>query len=165
MKKKLGLIILITFAFVLGTCSTWEGDNGIVNIRIVGDSGTSGGSNSRAIVGDGETTIIKGQGGLDLMELFYDIYFVKEIYPNGGKIPKDNIGDGNHSVKYGTNVTCSLVPGTWILIIIATNEPRGMYEAQGVKHGVEIKPGRNEDITIEIKAIDDNNGYYKGTNF
>ena len=97
-----------------------------------------------------------------LSSLFYDIYFVKEIYLDGGKIPKDNIVGGRGVVEYGTNVACSMVPGTWILIICATEGPRGKYFAQGVQRDVEIKPGRNEDITITIK---ESPKFYKNTNF
>jgi len=156
MKIKLGLAFLIISVLVLGACSTWAGDEGIVNIRIVGDSETSGGSNSRAINPDASIA-----SGTELTILYYDIYFVKATYKEGDKIPKDNIVGGRGVVKYGTNVACSMVPGTWILIICATEGPRGKYVAQG-KSDVEIKPGRNEDITITMSAPPN---YYKGTNF
>jgi hypothetical protein len=196
MKIKLGLIILIICAFVLGTCSTWEGDEGVVNIRIVGENGSSG--RSRTIVdpypkdsGDDSgaygLALDEDEHGymnvLQLKDFTYDIYFVKNVYPSIGyevtykkhkegindntgepwkycvisrqpkdnnSIPKDNIGGGRENVKYGDKVACSLVPGTWILIINGYVTKEDGIRAQGVVEKVEIKPGKNEDIEIEM---------------
>jgi len=190
MKIKIGLVILIIFAFVLATCSTWEGDEGVVNIRMVGQNGNSG--RSRTIVnpypdpdsgrGDAygkpnEKTPDYPQEGTEEFKVFlfklsdftYDIYFVKKVYPtkeydiqsddNGeetrnpkanNSIPKDNIGCSKGKVEYGKNTTCSLVPGTWILIISAYVTQEDGFRAQGVVYPVEIKPGKNEDIEIEM---------------
>jgi hypothetical protein len=195
MKVKLGFVIPIICAFVLGTCSTWEGDEGVVNIRIVGEKGNSlGGGSSRTIVkpypDEGDDFGAYGEPNektpaypydplqdeifkFQLKHFTYDIYFVKKVYPTIGyttvtvdssssinielkqpkdnnSIPKDNIGGGRKNVKYGGEFACSLVPGTWILIINGSVTKEDGVRAQGVVYPVEIKPGKNEDIEIEM---------------
>jgi hypothetical protein len=193
MKIKLGLIILIICAFVLATCSTWEGNEGVVNIRIVGEKRSS--ASSRTIerpypdyTSDAHNSEAYGHPNANtpgypkfededqlyeysfkLKDFFYDIYFVKNVYPSIGytgeteldnyiirqpkdnnSIPKDNIGGGRENVKYGDKVACSLVPGTWILIINGSVNKEDGIRAQGVVYPVEIKPGKNLDIEIEM---------------
>jgi hypothetical protein len=186
MKVKLGFVILIICAFVLGTCSTWEGDEGVINIRIVGAKGSSlggGGGSSRTITSDSGNDDDDGYGfyedqvvtinNLQLSDFLYDIYFVKKVYPTvyeikegkrepavNNSIPKDNIGGGRKNVKLKPEgkgkVACSLSSGTWILIINGLVNNGGIRDeddrirAQGVKI-VEIKPGKNDDIPIEMK--------------
>jgi len=180
MKIKSGLLILIICAFVFGTCSTWEGDEGAVNIRIVGENGSSGGS--RTIVnpypdpvqGDENPAYGKDIDNYSIYQLSdftYDIYFVKKVYPsiiidpdkgnpiNNDKIPKDNIGGGRENVKYGNKVVCCLVPGTWILIINGYVTKENGIRAQGVVYPVEIKSGKNEDIEIEMLYTKHSKGY------
>jgi len=240
MKIKLGLVILIIFAFVLATCSTWEGNESIVNIRLVAANGGSGGS--RTLIGQGNdatyppplitnpyyipgnlerltdyhngnlpnitlpelnqqfnefysegvdiawtiykildlcivqkenqpfssyleknnnelynegTTFLKFTEYLKKIENYdFDIYFVKKLYNEGEKIPKDNVGASRGGdVKLGNQITLSLVPGTWICIVRGfedKNDKVNNNKVQGVVYEVEIKPGKNEDIPVPI---------------
>jgi len=299
MKIKLGLIILITFALVLSTCSAWEGDEGIVNIRLVGQNGGSSGSRTLIGMGDADygypadtpnpffvndwseklekynedfaeweqaeeryriaswdwvtlrnawdnynanpssspqpssqlgdepkrndsefmpttaptnpyfseketTPLLKdlfadyqdeaikeiksnpakysnypppltfAQFLEEIKDYEFDIYFAKKLYPlyydgttndrgdpipvANPNVPKNNIGASRGDMKIGKTTTLSLVPGTWNVIVRAMKDRNIGIEVLGVARDVEIKPGKNEDILVEIGRPTGNTG-------
>lgn len=151
MKLKQIIITFTVCTFVFAACSEWAGDEGYVNIRVVGLEGASQGARTVTILPPEDDKQNHG----DQMKI--DIYFVKEVVNKtiGEKPKKGNIVADRGNLNYKSTVTISMVPGTYIVILNAfkkDNIAEGM-QAQGIVKGVNIKPGKNEEIIIPVYTV------------
>jgi len=135
MIKKFLLIVLIFYALLCAACfSSWEGDKGIVIIRIDAGNGKTG---NRDVTGwfDGDKKLLRHTITLE---------------GPGPKQTRDNI-------EYGGSAEFSVIPGLWNISIkveeagITNNREYRILIASGFA-GVVIKPGQNI-VIIPIQPV------------
>ena len=139
MNKKCVFVILAAVALVLGACfSPWKGDEGTISIRISGKNDLAADKIDEKTAGRAADAF--GLEEEDRGRLVHTII----LSGPGPEQRQDN-------VKYGRTVDFSVTPGRWNISITASLGG-GIY-AKGSRSNVDIKPGPNPPIDIEMALV------------